>query len=65
MFLFNNIPRCIIFTYSPATQTMDREGGFKAVQDALDAIKTTIESYEGSFRIIMAVSFFEIFVRRI
>ena len=39
---------------------MDREGGFKAVQDALDAIKTTIESYEGSFRIIMAVSFFEI-----
>uniref|UniRef100_A0A914LF06 Eukaryotic translation initiation factor 2 subunit 1 n=1 Tax=Meloidogyne incognita TaxID=6306 RepID=A0A914LF06_MELIC len=36
------------------TQTMDREGGFKAVQDALDAIKTTIETYEGSFRIIMA-----------
>uniref|UniRef100_A0A183CDF8 Eukaryotic translation initiation factor 2 subunit 1 n=1 Tax=Globodera pallida TaxID=36090 RepID=A0A183CDF8_GLOPA len=35
------------------TQTMDREGGFEAVNKALDAIKECIESYQGSFKVIV------------
>lgn len=35
-------------------QTMNREEGIDAVQKALDAIKTTVESHKGSFKIVMA-----------
>ena len=35
-------------------QTMEREEGIKKVENALNEIKSKIESYHGSFKIIMA-----------
>ncbi|KAL3090822.1 hypothetical protein niasHS_007197 [Heterodera schachtii] len=35
------------------TQTMDREGGMEAVTKALDAIRECIESYKGTFKVIV------------
>lgn len=39
------------------TQTMERADGLYAVNKALDMIKTTIESYQGIFKIVMPVSY--------
>lgn len=35
-------------------QTMNREEGIEAVEKALDAIRTTIESHQGTFKTVMA-----------
>lgn len=38
------------------TQTLERSEGLEAVDNALNLIRKTIESRQGSFKVVMAVS---------